>query len=184
MPAGTGGGEDNDGPAGAGVPDMAQSERVPRVPLDEEDDRDAKSPEVEDRERDAKPREGKEEALRFMVVAVIHGGMGMMRAVGTRNYAAVFCFRSACRRTMAKVSNGPAMDDAVSGDVSTMAKIINTFQTSDEEEIQEKRSLAIKRNSEVLRCMAEDGDQMKNALNKLFQQTILASQSLTWPKRG
>ncbi|TVU13882.1 hypothetical protein EJB05_37315, partial [Eragrostis curvula] len=76
---------------------------------------------------------------------------------------------------MAKMSNGPAMDHAVSDDVSTVAKIIDTFQMSDEEEI--KKS-AIKRNSDVLRCMAEDDDRMKNAHKKLFQQTRLASMSL------
>ncbi|TVU50490.1 hypothetical protein EJB05_01862, partial [Eragrostis curvula] len=72
-------------------------------------------------------------------------------------------------RTMAKRSNGPAMDPAVSDDVSTVAKIISTFQTSDEEEIKEKRFLAIKRNAEVLRRMAEDDDQIKNARKKLFE---------------
>ncbi|TVU15443.1 hypothetical protein EJB05_38964, partial [Eragrostis curvula] len=57
---------------------------------------------------------------------------------------------------MAKMSNGPAMDHAVSDDKSTMAKIIGTFPMSDEEEITQKRFLAIKRNAEVLRCMAEE----------------------------
>ncbi|TVU31494.1 hypothetical protein EJB05_23181, partial [Eragrostis curvula] len=80
---------------------------------------------------------------------------------------------------MAKRSNGPAMDPAVSDDVSTVAKIIGTFQTSDEEEIKEKRFLAIKRNAEVLRCMAEDDDRIKNARKKLFEQTTLASESLS-----
>jgi hypothetical protein len=40
---------------------------------------------------------------------------------------------------MAKMSNGPAMDHAVSDDKSTMAKIIGTFPASDEEEITQKR---------------------------------------------
>ncbi|TVU06759.1 hypothetical protein EJB05_47548, partial [Eragrostis curvula] len=81
---------------------------------------------------------------------------------------------------MAKMSNGPAMDHAVSDDVSTVAKIIGTFHTSDEEEIKEKRFLAIKRDAEVLRGMAEDEDdnRMKNARKKLFEQTTLASESL------
>ncbi|TVU04216.1 hypothetical protein EJB05_50242, partial [Eragrostis curvula] len=76
------------------------------------------------------------------------------------------------------MSNGPAMDHAVSDDVSTVAKIIGTFQTSDEEEIKEKRFLAIKGNAEVLRGMAEDDDRMKNVRKKLFEQTTLASESL------
>ncbi|TVU01519.1 hypothetical protein EJB05_53017, partial [Eragrostis curvula] len=78
------------------------------------------------------------------------------------------------------MSNGPAMDHAVSDDVSTVAKIIGTFQTSDEEDIKEKRFLAIKRNAEVLRGMAEDedDDRMNNARKKLFEQTTLASESL------
>ncbi|TVU47072.1 hypothetical protein EJB05_06652, partial [Eragrostis curvula] len=81
---------------------------------------------------------------------------------------------------MAKKSNGPAMDYTVFDDVSTVAKIIGTFQTSDEEEIKEKRFLAIKRNAEVLRGMAEDedDDRMENTRKKLFEQTTLASESL------
>ncbi|TVT98145.1 hypothetical protein EJB05_56577 [Eragrostis curvula] len=70
------------------------------------------------------------------------------------------------------------MDPAISDEVSTVAKIIGTFQTSDEEEIKEKRILAIKRNAEVLRRMAEDDDRIKNARKKLFEQTTLASESL------
>ncbi|TVU01279.1 hypothetical protein EJB05_53268 [Eragrostis curvula] len=65
------------------------------------------------------------------------------------------------------------MDPAVSNDVSTVARIIGTFQTTDEEEIKEKR------NAEVLRCMAKDDDRIKNARKKLFEQTTLASESLS-----
>ncbi|TVU13831.1 hypothetical protein EJB05_37262 [Eragrostis curvula] len=70
------------------------------------------------------------------------------------------------------------MDPAVSDDVSTVAKIIGTFQTSDEEEIKENCFLAIKTNAEVLRRMAEDDDRIKNARKKLLEQTTLASESL------
>ncbi|TVU10352.1 hypothetical protein EJB05_43876, partial [Eragrostis curvula] len=80
---------------------------------------------------------------------------------------------------MAKMSNGPAMDHAVFDDKSTVAKIIGTFPMSDEEEITQKRFLAIKRNAEVLRCMAEEDHWMENARKKLFEQTTLASQSMS-----